>query len=274
VNEPGIGIGPTKDLSLRLSVATLARVVFPDPENGIPMLALEHKASLISGQQEQVLVRAQPFGGAVRILDLEPLSSQAGIFNFDSQRSRDEQDFRIFIRPNAWQQVQRYCFQNLGQTENQNLESDITRELEEEFEDTLGIELEPAQYTVEPLRIITENQPTPTANVHAADHPTVRIYRVFQVRVHDPDLCRRMVVNSEMHSQRVLQGMALEDLHKSGAGRANAILAVPEEKIRSAYLSIAPEGRGLPLSFGDTLLEGNVAAVLEGVPVPKYSHQV
>ena len=62
-----IGIGPTTELSLRVSVASLARVIFPSPEDGTPMLALEHRATLLPGE-EQVVVKAQPFGGAVRIL--------------------------------------------------------------------------------------------------------------------------------------------------------------------------------------------------------------
>ncbi|HAY85371.1 MAG TPA: hypothetical protein DCY42_10760, partial [Chloroflexi bacterium] len=69
VKDPKIGIGATSELSLRVSVATLARITFPHPEQGIPMLALEHKASLISAAgQKQVLTKAQPFGGAIRIL--------------------------------------------------------------------------------------------------------------------------------------------------------------------------------------------------------------
>lgn len=267
-----IGIGPTKDLSLRVSVATLARVVFPNPADGVAMLAFEHKATLISLEEEMVLVKAQPFGGAIRILDLEHFSSQVGSFNFDSERSRDEQDFRVFIRPAAWQQVLEYCLQHLQADDQQNLESDISRELEEEFEDSLGIQLKADQYVVEPLRVITENRPTLTANVYAADQPTVRVYRIFHIEILDPALCRMMIANSEMYPSRVMQRLALEDAHKSGKGRANAILALREEQLRAAYLAIPPDRRGLPLPFGDTLLEGNVAAVLESVALPKYSH--
>ncbi len=47
VNDPIIGVGPTAELSLRVSVSTLSRVVFPHPADGVPMLALEHKATLV-----------------------------------------------------------------------------------------------------------------------------------------------------------------------------------------------------------------------------------
>jgi hypothetical protein len=115
-----------------------------------------------------------------------------------------------------------------------------------------------------------EDQPAPTANIYAADTPTVRIYRVFNIQINDLTLHRMMIANSELHPHQLLQRMALEDAKKTGRGRANAILAVPEAQIRAAYLSVPPEQRGKPLPFADTLLEGNVAAVLEDVYVPKY----
>jgi len=272
VNGPKIGIGATPELSLRVSVATLARIVFPHPDQGVPMLALEHKATLISGAaQKQVLTKAQPFGGAIRILNIPHFFSGAGPFNFDSKRSQDEQDFRIYIRPAAWDAVREYCLQHLEEDDNQNLETDPSRELEEEFEDTLGVQLRPEQYSVQPMRTVTENQPTPTSNVHAAASPTVRIYRVFNIQIHEPGLHRMMIVNSEAHTSRALQRLAIENAQRTGRGRANAILALPEDQIRAAFLATPPETRGLPLPFADTLLEGNVAVVLGDVFVPKYS---
>ena len=64
-HEPGIGATP--DLSLRVSVATLVRVIFENPANGEWMLALERKATL---QNTEVEVKSHPFGGAIRILDV------------------------------------------------------------------------------------------------------------------------------------------------------------------------------------------------------------
>ena len=271
VNDQPIGVGSTPELSLRVSVATLARIIFPHPEHGTPMLALEHKATWFPGEdQGQVVVKVQPFGGAVRILDLNSFLSLVGHFNFDSQRSRSEQDFRVFIQPDYWEQVREYCLHNLSMEEGSDLESDPSRELEEEFEDALGILLRPEQYTVKPLKIIVEDQPAPTANIYAADTPTVRIYRVFNIQINDLTLHRMMIANSELHPHQLLQRMALEDAKKTRRGRANAILAAPEAQIRAAYLSVPPEQRGKPLPFAATLLEGNVAAVVEDVSVPKY----
>ncbi len=268
---PGAGVGPTAELSLRVSVATLARIVFPGPADAELMLALEHKATLRSaGGELGVLTKAQPFGGAVRILNLDRLQGVVGSFHFDSERSRAERDLRILIRPSDWETVREFCLRNLGRTDDPDLETDPARELAEEFEETLGIEPRRDQFAVKPVGIVLENEPAPTWNLHAMGVPTVRIYRVFEVQVVDPELCRVMVANSAHHPAQVLRSLALEDARRGGRGRANALLVAPIQRICDAYLALAPEMRGEPLSFENSYLDGNVAAILEGIAVPKY----
>ncbi len=264
-------VGPTDELSLRVSVSTLSRVVFPHPIDGIPMLALEHKATLVSAGKDPIVeVKAQPFGGAIQILNPGELQTISGGFNYDSRCSRSEGDFRIFIRPASWGKVREFCLQNMAEGGGQDLEFDPARELVEEFDDALGIQLKPEQYAVELYRIVVENQPAPTGNIRAGGAPTIRIYRVYEVQVLDPALCQSMMTNSTAHPAPFLRRMAIEDARKGGRGRANAMLTAPIEQIRAAFLSVPPERRGTALPFEDTLLEGNVVAVLEGVSVPKY----
>src|SRR4026207_472329 len=103
------GIGATPELSLRVSVATLVRVVFKHPLNGEWMLTLERKATL---QNDKVEIKSQPFGGAIRILDVNALHDLIGGFHFDSERSRSEQDFRLFIRPSSWSMLRESCIEH------------------------------------------------------------------------------------------------------------------------------------------------------------------
>ncbi|HAV77574.1 MAG TPA: hypothetical protein DCX53_09510, partial [Anaerolineae bacterium] len=107
-NKPGIGA--TAELSLRVSVAGLVRVIFNHPLNGESMLALERKATMY---KDEVEVWSQPFGGAIRILDEVAIYDSIREFNFDSERSRSEQDFRIFIRPSTWPVLRELCLQNI-----------------------------------------------------------------------------------------------------------------------------------------------------------------
>ena len=271
MNDRNINVGPTTELSLRVSVATLSRVVFPHPKDGVPMLALEHKATLAPGDADsQVVVKAQPFGGAIRIINLERIDALVGGFNFDSERSRSERDFRIYIRPSSWEAIREFCLRNMGQDAGPDLEIDPSRELVEEFDDALGIQLTPPQYMLKPAGVVVENEPSPTANLRAAGNPTARIYGIDEVQIQDPAIVQLMMTNSSTHAPEVLRRLALDDARKGGPGRANAMLVAPVEQIRAAFLAVSPELRGMTLPFGITLLEGNVAALLNGISIPKY----
>lgn len=87
-NPYEIGVGATAELNVRVSVATLVRVLFKKPNNDELMLALERKATLRRTEDGgEVRVKSQPFGGAIRILDLSAMQDLVGDFHFDSARS-------------------------------------------------------------------------------------------------------------------------------------------------------------------------------------------
>ena len=54
-NRDEIGVGPTEDLSLRVSVATLVRVLFENRDDGDLMLALERKATVRKAESGPVV---------------------------------------------------------------------------------------------------------------------------------------------------------------------------------------------------------------------------
>jgi hypothetical protein len=266
-----IGVGSTVELSLRVSVATLTRVTFPRPGDGGLMLALEHKATWRTDSDDsRIVVMAQPFGGAIRILKGTQLLTIIESFRFDSERSRAEQDFRIVIRPSDWGKLRDFCLREFEKGEESDLEFDPVRELVEEFDDALGVELRPDQYVLKAAGTLLENEPANTGNVHAAGIPTVRIYRLFEARIVDPVLGRLMLVNSEAHSSAVLRSLALADVREGGRGRANAVYITSMQRLRDAYLAISPEKRGKPVPFEGVILNGNVPAVLVDIFVPEY----
>jgi len=265
------GIGATNDLSLRVSVATLVRVLFENPSNGERMLALERKATLHESESGRVVeVKSQPFGGALRIRDLKMMRDFIGDFNFDSERSRSEQDFRIFIRPSDWSVVREFCIQHLSRVDDPILETDPGRELAEEFADALKINLKPDQYIHKPIATVVEDDPAPTENIHAKGILTVRVYRIFEAYVSDSSLSHTMRMNSESLSHQDLCELALKDSQNNGKGKANAILALPLKRISDVYLAMSPEERNAPILFERNRLEETVPAVLEGFIVPKY----
>jgi hypothetical protein len=266
--EPGTG--PSAERSLRVSAATLARVEFPHPNHGILMVALEHKATVNPSEKGlEARVHAQPFGGAVRLLRLAALYERLGGFNFDSVRSRSEQDLRLFIQPASWPDLMAVCRRAL-QTDPPLIEVDPSRELREEFADSLAVELLSDQFSIERSAVLVERQPSPTANLRAAGQPTARIYWTHKVTILDEGLCQLIAEHSERQSAADLGEAALADAQGTGWGRANGIFLAPLVQIEAAYQAVPSQARAEPLPFADTWLAGNVPAVLDGVTSPRY----
>ena len=265
------GVGATDELSLRVSVATLVRVVFKHPINSEWMLALERKATLLEAKTGRLIkVRAQPFGGAIRIKKVIRLRDLIRNFHFDSKRSHSEKDFRIFISPSNWDVVREFCIQHFNRFNDPILETDPGRELAEEFADAVGVNLKPAQYLQKAIATIVEDDPAPTENIHAVGLLTVRVYRIFEIHIVDSLLTKILIKNSENVSHQDLCELALDDAQRGGNGRANAILALPLKPITDHYLSMSPEERNLPVLFGKNRLDDTVSLVLDEMTVPKY----
>lgn len=267
----GFGIGMTPELCLRVSAAVLMRVLFKHPEDSSLMLALERKATLQKDTTGQVVVvKTQPFGGAIRILDPERMQDLTGNFHFDSERSSLENDFRIFIRPADWPAVRAFCIEHIKQVDDPILESDASRELAEEFADALKIDLKPGQYKQKPIATLVEDHPAPTDNIHAQDADTVRIFRIIEVNILDPSLANSLVDNSNTVSDQDLCRQTMADARSGGQGRANAILALKLSSLDEAYRALSPTDRGAPFLFENNRLEETVPALLDGLIVPKY----
>ena len=270
-NHDEIGVGATENLNLRVSAAALVRVLFEHPRDGEFVLALERKATLRDAESGRAVeIKSQPFGGAIRILNPSTIQDLIGDFHFDSERSRSEQDFRIFIRPVNWEVVRRFCIQHFSRDNDSVLETDPTRELAEEFADALKINLQPTQYVYRPAGFVVENDPAPTDNIHAQGHPTVRLYRIFEVHILDTSLCMTMLTNSDRYSDQELQQLALEDARNGGNGRANAVLTLPLNLITDAYLALQSEARLIPMAFAGHQLDVSVPAILEAVDIPQF----
>jgi len=270
-NHDEIGVGATEDLSLRVSVATLVRVLFEHPRDCRLMLALERKATHHESESGHVVeIKSQPFGGAIRIRDLSLMRDLIGDFHFDSERSRSEQDFRILIRPSDWTEVRKFCIEHFNHVDDPILETNPRRELTEEFADTLTIRLKPDQYLLKPVGMVVENGPAPAKNNYVRGIPTVRVYRVFEARIVDASLAHVMMKKSESISHQDLCELAHADAQSGGNGWANAMLTLPLKQITDVYLRITANQRNTPILYEKNLLDETVSVVLEGISVPKY----
>jgi len=249
---------------LRVSVATYDQVIFPHPESGITMLALERKATVL--QDRRVNVRAQPFGGGVKILNTKSLKEIVGEIQFDSERSKQEQDFRILIEPSKWEDVKRYCLLHLANPNDPDIESAPERELVEEFQETMGVVLKRSQYTVEPMGFVIEDNPVWTENWYSRGFSTVRVYRTYKVQILDPDLCQTLLNISGQVSDEELGMRALNN----NTGRANTVLTLPLDKVRESFLGVSTDKRFNKIEVDHHTLDESVLVVLEDVDVSQY----
>jgi len=260
----------TKDSSelLRVSVATYNQVIFPHPQNQTLMLALERKATV--RKNSRVSVRAQPFGGAIRILDPEPLQKIIGQIQFDSERTKHDRDFRILIPQSKWEPVKEYCLLHLRNPDDVELESTPHRELVEEFKETINVHLQENQYKVQPMGFVIEDTPVRTNNLDARGHLTIRLYRTFKAQIVDSTLSEAMLAASENFSDHDLEILALEDFQNGGKGHAHSVLTVPLNLVVESFLTLSPDLRFRKILVKNHTLDKSVLSVLENVDIPQY----
>lgn len=234
------------------------------------MLALERKATVL--KDGSVSVESQPFGGGIRILNPAPLQKIIGKIQFDSERSKQEQDFRILIPPSKWELIKEYSLHHLELDDEDDieLESGPDRELTEEFMETINVKLHAGQYEVQPMGFVIENSPVQSKNDYARGRLTVHLYRIFKVEVSDPILCKIMFGISQLYADRDLAELALRDSEHGGPGRANTILTLPLSTVRDAYLALPPAERYKKIVIENHELDESVLAILEGIDVPQY----
>ena len=254
---------------LRVSVATYNQVIFPHTDDGVMMLALERKATVLN--DGSVSVVSQPFGGGIRILNPTALQKIIGNIQFDSERSREEQDFRILIPASKWELIREYCLHHLEfeDDEDIDLEAEPDRELTEEFLETINVKINPGQYSVQARGFVIENSPVQSKNDYARGQLTVHLYRIFEVQIIDSILCKIMLSISQLYSDQELGERALQDFKYGGKGRANTILTLPLDKVIESYLTLEPEVRYRNLVVENHELDESVLAVLN-VDVPQY----
>lgn len=258
----------TLDLLWRVSVATYNQVLFRHPEDGRIMLALERRATVLP--DGSLIVRAQPFGGGVHILNPTALQGMIGRLQFDSERSKQEQDFRIFIPPSKWEVIKQYCLRHLKHEDDMELETEPDRELTEEFIETIKVKLRPHQYTVQPLGFAIENNPVRTNNQHARGRLTVHLYRTFRAEITDPLLCNIMWSISQLYTDQELGALAQKGFEDGGYGRVNTILTLPLSKVKESFLALPLDTRYQKVVVDDHEVDESVLAILDDIDVPQY----
>ena len=262
--QGGSGTEPSEGFNLRVSVGILVRVIFKNPENEKIMLALERTSTSIKSEgKSRVVVRTKPFGGGARILNPNELMNLIGDFHYDSGRSQEESDFRILVNPGNWEKILVVCREHLSGKRVGVIDFSPVRELTEEFQDSLHIQLRSQDYSLTPRGMRIEDELTPTENVNAPGFPTKRIYILYDAWLKSSGLMKMIMANSSKYSDANLEEMACEDAKKGGKGRANAMLSVSLNQLLDFYRSVQHDGKESPMLFMGHQFEWNVRALLE-----------
>jgi len=232
------------------------------------MLALERQGTVL--EDGTVNVRGQPFGGGIHILNPTPLQKIIGKIQYDSERSKNEQDFRILIPPSKWELIKEYCLRHLKDEEDIDLETEPDRELIEEFFETIKVKLNLGQYTVQPQGFVIENNPVRSENAYARGQLTVHLYRIYEVQIVDPTLCQILLTISHLYSDPEVAALAQQDSDNYGKGRFNTVLTLPLDSVMDTYLALGREERYREITVEQHVLDESVLAILPDVDVPQY----
>jgi hypothetical protein len=253
------------EFNLRVSVAPLARTILLDPESGQIMLILERKATVTDhARPHDVQVRAQPLGGASEILDPAALREHIGHLHYDSEESAEKRDFRILIRASEWEDLQRFvahCFLHPGHSP---FETEPHREVAEELENTLGLEITPSFFQTRAISPLVQNEPTSGCAPSSGQKQTVRLYHIHNVEITHAPLVRAILRQSREMTDEKLAEQARRDLQSGqlDSGRANAPLALPlEAMLEEIQQSPGELSRSILQIAGREMYE-NVLAVL------------
>ena len=259
---------------LRVSVGALVKVLFTNPATGQITLALERIATLRKFNGiSRVDVTAKPFGGGVRLTNPKELKRLIKDFQYDSERSRQERDFRILIHPEMWGKIKEMCNEHLHEKRKIIFDNSPYRELTEEFEDSFKIKIKPDEYILIPKGMVIQDLKIKTNNVRAQGMPTVRIYYIFEAWIKSNELVKLMLTKSRQFSEDDFKKDALGDAERGGKGRANSVLTIGIDVLRDFCNSIPLEKRGGNINFGAHKLEENVLALFSEVKNLNYNFE-
>jgi hypothetical protein len=86
----------------------------------------------------------------------------------------------------------------------------------------------------------------------------------------DAALTSAIISASQRHSNHELETLAREDGLQGGRGWANTVLTLSWEPLIALYRSLPSAVLNKPIPYREHRLDETVAAILDGVRVPKY----
>jgi hypothetical protein len=235
--EPGVGA--TAEFSLRVSTAVLGRVHLKHPATGEEMLVLERKCSaeIKDNGELKTILNCQPLGGASVLKNPQALAVLIDGFNYDTEKSKKEGDFRIQARPADWPRIRDFCVENFSNPALGAVEVGIQRELQEELQEALSIDVNPAAYKSRNTGIVIQQEAAQSERLGVSGAPTCRVFNVHDVEITDEALIRALLHSSASVSNEYLITAAHEKAAASPKHQAKvtAMLTLPRAEVEAAF---------------------------------------
>jgi len=288
-----IGIGRTPELSLRVSAGVLNRVEMPHPDTGETLIVLEKK--LTSRFNKNYAVSndwiLQPLGGSSRLHQPQKLQEVISRFHFEDEWAKENQDFRLYIRPHDLEKVVHFTEYHFENKELDVIRLNAKHEFYEELLECLGTyqkehtSLKQLIAQISTLFNLTEEGFSQAVQFKPFDrkkykdleslrrlHPETihRIYNhIHHITIHSENISREL-----LNLQNSLKNADIEDVAerktrwrnlRNGRPRtyASGLFITPLKKILDHYQNHPKSKRGLINFYEHYPLSENVAQMFE-----------
>jgi hypothetical protein len=230
------GVGATEEYNLRVSAATLARVRLRMPDNKPTFWVFEAKvwAEVKDGKIVQQVAQLQPLGGACQLIEPETLWQLTKGFNFDSDKSRRESDFRLFVRAGQWDLIKEFLEKEFARPADGAVASDIKRELVEEIEEALRYQLRGEfGYLAWPMGTVVQGEAQKTLRSGMVGVETKRVFKIYDVEILDARLVDMLLTGARPLAKQMLD-VACEKALASpdGKGRVTSLALMRDVDMR------------------------------------------
>ncbi len=292
--QKAIAIGRTPELSLRVSAGVLNRVEMPHPETGQTLIVLERNliARLNKNQEFEPNWHLQPLGGSSRLNRPNKLLEIIKKFNFENSWAKENQDFRLYIRPEDLAKVVEFTEYHFEHKETEVIRLNAKHEFYEELLECLGI-YQKEHRTLQQLIEQTSNifnlseegleqaivfEPFDRKKFNDLEHLRHQhpktVHRIFnhihRIKIKSENIAHELInIGEELTDSVIEEAVALKKsrwrhLHdQDSRTQASGLLITPLTKLLEHYQKHPKKERGIFTHYENYRMTESVAQILE-----------
>ncbi len=249
---------------VRVSVGSLTLLTISDPLDQKEYFAFERRATGSSERGRKTWsTKSVPFGGAIKIKDKSALVDLIGDFDFDSDESRENNDFRIIVDRRKWKKIKIFCERSISQNNKRVIDFDPFDEIKEEIWKPTKIEVTRKKLSTKRIGTFANDFPVPTENINTPGKQTYRFYCLYNTRVVDQQLAKKLLKHADLRMDKECGFTAIKSRRTKGDGRYNSILMVGKKEFEEFISSQAQKEIKSGFHYKNFWMAGNVATLFK-----------